>query len=63
MRKSKNRYFYHILVPLGTPLGQWRDLLAIAKFLFVLIPIHNPDFKAMMLFNVKYLENGTMADQ
>jgi len=22
MRKSKNRYFYHIFVPLGTPLGQ-----------------------------------------
>jgi len=24
MRKSKNRYFYHIFVPLGTPLGQSR---------------------------------------
>ena len=24
MRKSKNRYFYHILVSLGTPLGQSR---------------------------------------
>jgi len=24
MRKSKNRYFYHMLVPLGTPLGQSR---------------------------------------
>jgi len=22
MRKSKNRYFYHILFPLGTPMGQ-----------------------------------------
>jgi len=24
MRKSKNRYFYHISVSLGTPLGQSR---------------------------------------
>ena len=27
LRKSKNRYFYHILVPLGTPLGQSRKML------------------------------------
>jgi len=26
MRKSKNRYFYHIF-PLGTPLGQSREML------------------------------------
>ena len=27
MRKSKNRYFYHILFPLGTPIGQSRYML------------------------------------
>ena len=27
MRKSKNRYFYHTFFPLGTPLGQSRQIL------------------------------------
>jgi len=38
MRKSKNRNFYHILVSLGTPLGQsrktlhkWKDNSVLAK--------------------------------